>query len=39
MPRRLDDLPDLYDNIGLGLTGVQLFVLPTGGRFADRVWA
>jgi hypothetical protein len=39
MPRRLDDLPDLYDNIGLGLTGVQLFVLPIGGRFADRGWA
>jgi hypothetical protein len=39
MPRRLDDLPHLYDNIGLGLTGVQLFVLPSGGRSADRVWA
>jgi hypothetical protein len=39
MPRRLDDLPHLYDNIGLGLTGVQLFVLPSGGRSADRGWA
>jgi len=36
MMRRIDDLPDLYDNIGLGLTGVQLFVFPGGGRSADR---
>jgi hypothetical protein len=36
MPRRVDDLADLYDSIGLGLTGVQLFLFPGGGRSADR---
>jgi hypothetical protein len=36
MARCIDDLPDRYDTIGLGLTGVQLFVFPGGGRCADR---
>jgi hypothetical protein len=36
MPHRIDDLPDLYDSIGLGLTGVHLFLFPGGGRSADR---
>ena len=36
MTRCIDDLPDLYDNIGLSLTGVQLFVIPGGGHSADR---
>ena len=28
MPGRIDDLPDLYDHIGAGLTGAQMIVFP-----------